>query len=136
MQKCLLKLIALDVEMNKERNRTPLLNYTKDVTDMATQKETVKNEAKSKGIPATKIQFAFPAPEAQKVSLGGSFNNWNNLADPMEKDKKGIWKVTVNLKPGRYEYRFIVDEKWENDPSCAGCVPNDFGSLNCVKIVE
>jgi hypothetical protein len=54
----------------------------------------------------------------------------------MKKDKKGIWKTTISLKPGRYEYRFIADDNWENDPSCAGCVPNEFGTLNCIKIVE
>jgi hypothetical protein len=54
----------------------------------------------------------------------------------MKKDKKGIWKTTLSLKPGRYEYRFFTDGKWENDPSCCGCVPNEFGSLNCVRIVE
>jgi 1,4-alpha-glucan branching enzyme len=54
----------------------------------------------------------------------------------MKKDKKGIWKATVSLKPGRYEYRFLVDGNWENDPSCAGCVSNEFGSKNCVRIVK
>ena len=122
--------------MEKEMNLISILNRTMEVTDMATKKETVKNEAKSKGILSTKIQFVFSAPEAQKVSLGGTFNNWDRLANPMKKDKKGIWKLTLDLKPGRYEYRYIVDDKWENDPSCAGCVHNDFGSMNCVRIVE
>ncbi len=103
---------------------------------MTTKKELVKSKAKNKDISAAKVQFVFNAPEAQKVSLGGDFNNWDTHANPMEKHKKGVWKVTVNLKPGRYEYRFFVDEKWENDPSCDGCVPNDFGSMNCVRIVE
>ena len=102
---------------------------------MATKKEAVKSEAKSKSISTVKIQFVFPAPEAQTVYLRGDFNDWDTFANPMEKDKKGIWKVTVNLKPGRYEYRFFVDEKWEKDPSCTECVPNDFGSMNCVRIV-
>jgi 1,4-alpha-glucan branching enzyme len=122
--------------MEKERDLTFVLNHTMEMTDMATKKESVKNEVKSKGISTTKIQFVFPAPEAQKVSLGGTFNNWDDLANPMKKDKKGIWKLTLDLKPGRYEYRYIVDDKWENDPSSAGCVPNDFGSTNCVRIVE
>jgi 1,4-alpha-glucan branching enzyme len=103
---------------------------------MTTKKEIVKSKTKSKDISSLKVQFAFPAPDAQNVSLGGNFNNWNTHANPMELHKKGIWKVTVNLKPGRYEYRFFVDEIWENDPSCDGCVPNDFGSMNCVRIVE
>jgi hypothetical protein len=54
----------------------------------------------------------------------------------MKKDKDGTWKTTLSLKPGRYEYRLFVDGNWENPPCCSGCVPNEFGSLNCVKIVE
>ena len=55
---------------------------------MTTKKNTVKSEAKSMGISTAKIQFVFPAPEAQKVSLGGDFNNWDTHAEPMNKDKK------------------------------------------------
>lgn len=84
----------------------------------------------------TKVQFEFPAPDAHKVYVTGDFNNWDTHANLMKKDKKGTWKATLSLKPGRYEYRFIKDGNWENDCACAGCVPNDFGSENCVKIVE
>jgi 1,4-alpha-glucan branching enzyme len=121
--------------MGIERKRT-LSNYITEGTKMATKKAAVKSEPKSNEISTAKIQFAFTAPEAKKVSLAGVFNNWDTLANPMKKDKKGVWEVTVNLKPGRYEYRFFVDEKWEKDPSCTECAPNDFGSMNCVRIVE
>jgi len=83
-----------------------------------------------------KAPFEFMAPDAKKVSLAGDFNNWDSSANLMKKDKKGVWKATVTLKPGRYEYRFLVDGNWQNDLSCAGCVPNEFGSQNCVRIVE
>ncbi len=83
-----------------------------------------------------KVQFEFPAPEALEVYLAGDFNNWDSSANPMKKDKKGIWKTTVSLKPGTYEYRFLKDGNWENDPACCDCVPNEFGSQNCVRIVE
>ena len=82
-----------------------------------------------------KVQFEFLAPEALEVYLAGNFNNWNSSANPMKKDKKGIWKTALSLKPGRYEYRFLVDGNWENDPACCNCVPNEFGSQNCVRIV-
>jgi len=114
----------------------PLSINITEVTNMATKNATVIREAKSKEISIAKNQFAFPAPEAQTVSLRGDFNDWDAFANPMKKDKKGIWKVTVNLKPGRYEYRFFVDENWENDPSCTECVPNNLGSMNCVRIVD
>jgi hypothetical protein len=54
----------------------------------------------------------------------------------MKKDKKGVWKATVSLEPGGYEYRFFADGNWENDPSCSSCVPNEFGGRNCVRMVE
>ena len=83
-----------------------------------------------------KIQFELSAPGAQKVYLAGDFNNWDANAHPMKKDKNGIWKTALSLKSGRYEYRFLVDGNWENDPSCCDCAPNEFGSQNCVRIVE
>ena len=83
-----------------------------------------------------KVQFELPAQDAQVVHLAGDFNNWDASANPMKKDKKGIWKTSLSLKPGRYEYRFLVDGSWENDPACCDCVPNEFGSQNCVRIVE
>jgi 1,4-alpha-glucan branching enzyme len=102
---------------------------------MAEKRSARTAEAKTK-ILTKKIPFEFLAPGAQEVYLAGGFNNWDNNANPMKKDKKGLWKTTLSLKPGRYEYRFLVDGNWENDPSCAGCVPNEFGSQNCVRIVE
>jgi 1,4-alpha-glucan branching enzyme len=83
-----------------------------------------------------KIQFELLAPNAQKVYLAGNFNNWDTRANPMKKDKNGIWKTALSLKSGRYEYRFLVDGNWENDPSCCDCVPNEFGSQNCIRPVE
>ena len=83
-----------------------------------------------------KVLFEFQAPEAQEVYLAGGFNNWDACSNLMKKDKKGLWKTTLYLKPGRYGYRFFLDGDWENDPACCNCVPNEFGSQNCVKVVE
>jgi len=99
-----------------------------------------KSGAKVKKIkgesPTKKVQFECPSPEAKEVYLVGDFNHWDTHANKMKKDKSGIWKLMLSLKPGRYEYRLFVDGKWENAPSCSGCVPNEFGSLNCLKVVE
>jgi 1,4-alpha-glucan branching enzyme len=83
-----------------------------------------------------KVQFSFTAPEAQQVCLAGDFNGWDTGATLMKKDKKGVWKKALSLAVGRHEYRFIVDGKWLNDPSCSCCVQNEFGSMNCVVEVE
>ena len=77
-------------------------------------------------------EFKLQAPQAKKVSLVGSFNNWNTKGLAAKKDSGGHWAVKVNLKPGRYEYKFLVDGNWVNDPHCNQYVPNSFGTQNCV----
>ena len=79
-----------------------------------------------------KVFFEYFAPQAKKVELAGTFNQWNPGRTPLLKDKDGKWKTTLNLPPGRYEYRYLVDGSWENDQRPMECVPNAFGSWNCV----
>ncbi len=81
-------------------------------------------------------EFKLYAPKARGVSLAGSFNNWDTKVIAAKKDSKGSWVAKVNLKPGRYEYKFFVDGSWINDPSCTSCVTNAFGSRNCVIEVK
>lgn len=81
-------------------------------------------------------EFKFYAPQAKKVSLAGSFNNWNTKELAAKKDTKGNWIVKVNLKPGRYEYKFFVDGSWLNDPKCTSCTFNNFGTQNCVLEIK
>ena len=80
--------------------------------------------------------FKLYAPEAKRVSLAGNFNNWNAGKLMAKKDSKGTWTVKVNLRPGRYEYKFVVDGSWINDPNCGSCVPNAFGGCNCAIEVK
>ena len=102
---------------------------------MTGKKETGKG-IKAKKTANGKVMFEFSAPEAREVCLAGDFNGWDACTNPMKSDKKGLWKAALPLEPGRYEYRFLVDGRWENDPSCSCCVLNQFGSMNCVRTVE
>jgi 1,4-alpha-glucan branching enzyme len=83
-----------------------------------------------------KTEFSLLAPSAQSVFLSGVFNQWDLSSHPLKRDKNGMWKISLNLHPGQYEYRFFVDGEWQSDPICPTCVENPFGTLNCVKIVE
>ena len=76
--------------------------------------------------------FRYNAPGAMSVLLAGDFTHWQQQAIPMHKGPDGIWTVTVNLPPGTYHYRFIVDGEWQDDPECTLRVPNPFGTQNCV----
>jgi len=73
--------------------------------------ETVKKIKESLGRAATmqQIEFTFRAPEAIKVYIAGTFNDWNTKSMPMKKGKDGTWRIMVKLSPGKYEYKYFVD---------------------------
>lgn len=53
---------------------------------------------------------------AQQVSLVSDFNNWNMFGTPLAKTADG-WECRLELPPGKYVYKFIVDGDWTTDPS-------------------
>jgi 1,4-alpha-glucan branching enzyme len=70
-------------------------------------------------------------PDAKEVYLVGDFNEWNPTADRMSR-WKGTFRRRISLEPGEYQYKFLVDGQWHNDPTAAAQVPNEFGTLNSV----
>lgn len=89
---------------------------------------------KNKSTKAT--HFEFYAPSAKEVSLAGTFNGWDASKNPLKKNNAGNWSISLFLEPGRYEYRFFVDGNWDNDQRPVACVPNAFGTWNCVVEVR
>ncbi len=67
--------------------------------------------------------------DAKKVIVAGSFNKWNEDLFKMNKVEDG-WELTLKIKPGVYEYRFIVDGKWMEDPNNIHKVRNEFYEYN------
>ena len=62
----------------------------------------------------------------------GDFNNWDPKVHPMKRDDKGMWNKTVMIPPGQYEYKFLTDGKWIEDPHNDQNSPNCFGTYNSV----
>jgi len=95
-------------------------------------------------IEATSKEISCSAPDAKKVFLAGTFNDWNEGSIPMTKGKDGNWITNLELSPGHYEYKFVIDGKWCCRPGCedthfAGChecVLNSFGTMNRVLEVK
>ena len=82
------------------------------------------------------VCFELLAPEAKQVCVAGNFNDWDAGDLPMTRDVDGNWRVSVALKPGSYEYRFVVDGVWQNDPRAQRTVANSYGSCNCIVEVS
>lgn len=78
------------------------------------------------------VEFEFEDADAKKVSVVGAFNDWNKDANQM-KLENGIWKCTINLKSGKHEYQFVVnDTDWVVDPKSGSAVKNKFEGMNSV----
>ena len=99
---------------------------------MAMKKKAVNKSTTAKKPRYKRASFKLMAPEAQSVLLAGDFNSWDPQAHPLKKSSDGLWKININLSPGRYEYRFLVDGEWRNDPQCESYAPNPFGEDNSV----
>ena len=91
-----------------------------------------RGTAQKKAAPKKRVVFTLEAPEARQVHVTGTFCDWHPGIHALKKGRRGRWRKTLSLPPGRYEYRFLVDGKWCDDPSCIERVPNPFGTENCV----
>lgn len=84
----------------------------------------------------TTKHITYQHPGATSVFISGSFNEWSPDATPLLNTGDGSWAVEIALPPGRYEYRFIVDGAWVDDPQAAEVAPSPFGNVNAVLIAE
>ena len=86
--------------------------------------------------PRVKVSFVLLDLGAKQVSLSGDFNGWSPNATPMRRDSSGHWETTLDLVPGRYQYKFVVDGEWVPDPFARENVWNRHGTLNSVVEVR
>jgi len=93
-------------------------------------------KAKKTPIPATvSVPMRFALPQAAQVFVTGSFDDWSRTTSPLSRNGDGVWQATLQLPPGRYEYRLVVDGEWADVPGAEETVENVFGSRNAVLIV-
>jgi 1,4-alpha-glucan branching enzyme len=81
-----------------------------------------------------KVTFSIPEEWAdEKVQLVGDFNEWDQTANSLEKNKDK-WEVTMRLKPeNKYRFRYLLDGvRWENDDAADDYIPNEFGTEDSV----
>ena len=90
-------------------------------------------------LPGTTVQLVvleYANDAAAEVFVAGTFNDWNLSAAPLTKSGDGLWSRRLLLEPGEYEYRFIVDGHWQDDPAAERSAANPFGGSNSILVVE
>ena len=91
----------------------------------------------TKTVPKKQIVFNCDIDsEAHSAYLVGDFNDWQPTAKKMKQVKNGTFQTTIRLAPGEYQYKFIVDGVWFNDPAATEQAVNLYGTLNSIIRVE
>jgi len=81
-------------------------------------------------------RFEIESSQAERVSLVGDFNSWDDRTTPLERvPGTSRWATTVRLIPGRHVYAFMVDGKLEVDPQAPQAKDRELGVTTSVVIV-
>ena len=70
--------------------------------------------------------------DAKEVILTGSFVDWREHDIKMQKIGSQGWRIKMDIPPGIYEYKFIVDGEWKQDPDNKSTVINQYRTLNSI----
>ena len=90
--------------------------------------------------PSREVLVRFRDESAGDVRIAGDFNGWvpdrgvrSLIAS--EGDTR-VWTKVLTLEPGTYQYRYIVDGEWKEDPSNPSSVPGPTGQPNSILRVR
>ena len=78
------------------------------------------------------VMFVIRAAGATRVQIAGDFNDWNPDRTPLMHVDRDTFQIKVPLMPGKYQYRYVVDGNWRNDPDNHNVEMNPYGELNNV----
>ncbi len=84
----------------------------------------------------TKFWFTFDPKNKKyrRVQIAGQMNDWNPAQGYMfQKDNK--WVIDLELFPGKYQYKLILDGKWHTDPANPDSVSGGSGGYNSLLTV-
>jgi hypothetical protein len=93
------------------------------------------------------VVFSVKAPSARTVQIAADWpgNNWARgdaeegevLVGLMERSAEaGVWQIRVRLAPGRYRYRFLINEvEWLLDPENPRVVDDGRGGTANLLVV-
>ena len=76
------------------------------------------------------VAFCVSLPAANEVHVTGDFNDWKVDEASRMNHNDGTWIKKVNLKTGKYRYRFVIDGKWTEDPNNPIKELNPYGEMD------
>jgi len=81
------------------------------------------------------VTIEIKAADAREVAITGDFNRWEKEGLRLKPDGRGTWRRVLELRPGEYQYRLLVEGQWCDHAEATKRVANPFGTDNCVLVV-
>lgn len=102
-------------------------NTINDIPNPLTSKEAKDQEL---------VTLTFGNMDCNDIQIAGDFNDWQPDHGVETRVVNGVLQKVLSVKPGAYQYRLIVDGKWQEDPDNPLQVTNDYGEINSLLRVQ
>jgi chromosome partitioning protein len=90
--------------------------------------------------PPREVVVRFRDDAAGDVRIAGDFNGWvpdRGVRSLLGSDgETRVWTKVLTLEPGTYQYRYIVDGEWQEDPANPQSAPGPTGQPNSILHVR
>ena len=105
-----------------------------------TSDRSADQEESAEAGPPREVVVRFTDAEAGDVRIAGDFNGWvpdRGVRSLIASEGQNrVWTKILSLEPGTYQYRYVVDGEWREDPSNPQSEPGPTGQLNSILQVH
>jgi chromosome partitioning protein len=90
--------------------------------------------------PMREVVVRFRDTAASDVRIAGDFNGWvpdKGVRSLIESEGTvRVWTKILQLPPGTYQYRYVVDGEWREDPENPEIISGSVGGRNSILVVR
>jgi Glycogen recognition site of AMP-activated protein kinase/Domain of unknown function (DUF3471) len=141
------KLVAKSADTFLVTDLNLQFKFTRDAKGQVDSLVLTPPEASAKPLNARKLVLPQPSakgnttlrlkghPDARIVAVAGTFNEWNQSQAICGKEANE-WICRLDLSPGKYTYKFIIDGDWILDPDNPNTEDDERGFTNSVLVVK
>merc|ERR1719370_1177095 len=85
---------------------------------------------------SVRLEWREEGEEVDSAEVAGDFNQWEKVPLFLQcEEDDSVWWTMLEVMPGGYSYKFLIDGEWKNAPG-AEVEENEDGELVSVLIVE
>jgi len=123
------------------RSANGALDYAALALEVAASAPTMHPEAVAPAETSPReVVVRYRDPRASDVRIAGDFNGWvpdKDVASRVEAERgERVWTKVLQLPPGTYHYRYVVDGGWREDPENPDAAPGPLGGRHSLLVVR